>query len=444
VCGGAHGVWNWKTRTEDDESITLQDFEEIRVSGRRVVLMFDSDARSNANVRLALSRLADMLIARGAQVETILPPDGPNGEKQGIDDFLGGGGIWESLWQQENRLTSVGFDSWDPLNLSTLGEREQVLPDLAGTLAVHYPGKRHVVSGPPESFKTMIEYAALLEALRNGKRVGIVNFEMDDFDARDMFRDLGATDDELASIVFISPERKPTDEDIKRVVGYNLDIVVIDAGAGVYELEETDDNKRVEVEKMARKWITPLWRAGVATVLLDHQAKTRPGAWAIGSERKIGQADVHLRFEAKQKLVRGGEGVIRIHVEKDRPGHIRAKYPHGADIHLRSNPQTHALTYEVEVLDGKGGADDFRPTALMQRVSKYLESHQGDEIQKTKRQICEAVRGKKKWTLRAVDLLVEEGYAGLRKDGRAHRIYHVKPYSQNAEEHGLDALLNLS
>jgi hypothetical protein len=211
------GVWNWKTRTEDDESITLQDFEEIRVSGRRVILMFDSDARSNANVRLALRRLADMLIARGAQVETILPPDGPNGEKQGIDDFLGAGGVWESLWSPENRLMSVGFDSWDPLNLSTLGEREQVLPDLARTLAVHYPGKRHVVSGPPESFKTMIEYAALLEALRNGKRVGIVNFEMDDFDARDMFRDLGATDDELASIVFISPERKPTDEDIKRV-----------------------------------------------------------------------------------------------------------------------------------------------------------------------------------------------------------------------------------
>jgi hypothetical protein len=148
--------------------------------------------------------------------------------------------------------------------------------------------------------------------------------------------------------------------------------------------------------------------------------------------------------EAKQKLVRGGEGVIRIHIEKDRPGHIRAKYPHGADVHLRSDPQTHALTYEVEVLDGKGGDDDFRPTALMQRVSKYLESHQGDEIQKTKNQIYEAVRGKKKYTLRAVDLLVEEGYAGLRKEGRAHRIYHVKPYSQGAEEHGLDALLNLS
>jgi putative DNA primase/helicase len=85
------GVWNWKTRTEDDESITLEDFEEIRLSGRRVVLMFDSDARSNANVRLALQRLADMLTARGAQVETILPPDGPGGTKQGIDDFLGAG-----------------------------------------------------------------------------------------------------------------------------------------------------------------------------------------------------------------------------------------------------------------------------------------------------------------------------------------------------------------
>ena len=43
--------------------------------------------------------------------------------------------------------------------------------------------------------------------------------------------------------------------------------------------------------------ITPLWKAGVSTVVLDHEPKSG-GRTIIGSERKAGQADVHLRFRA--------------------------------------------------------------------------------------------------------------------------------------------------
>ncbi len=93
------GVWNWVTKMSDGRrGVPLQDFESISLYDRRVILMFDSDARSNANVRLALGRLDDMLTSRGAKVEVVLPPAGPNGEKQGIDDYLAAGGDFEALW----------------------------------------------------------------------------------------------------------------------------------------------------------------------------------------------------------------------------------------------------------------------------------------------------------------------------------------------------------
>lgn len=422
------GVWNWLS-----DGKPLGDFEALG-RGFDAILMFDSDARSNSNVRLGLERLGTFLRSRGAKVRVALPPDGPDGSKQGVDDYLAAGGDFNVLFGLPENLGGADdelFDTWQPVNLSMLGERSPTLPDLAPHLPIFYPGKRHVVSGLPESLKTMLVYAGLLSALRNGKRVGVLNFEMDEFDARDMFRDLGASDEELGAVVFISPERKPKTEDIASVVDRRLDIVAIDAGAGMYELEDADDNKRGEVEKAAKKWIRPLWKASTATVLLDHQAKSRSGGWAIGSERKIGQTDVHLRLDAKVKLVRGGKGTIRFYIEKDRPGYIRREMPDGFEVHVQSHPETNALAFATKALDHHD-SDDFRPTGLMEKVSKYVQQHED----KTKNEVCVGCGGKKEYVLKAIDVLKDEGYIDVVPEGKKHIVVHLKPYREMDEVFG--------
>jgi hypothetical protein len=426
------GVWNWRSKDGP-----LGDFENVVLRGRDVSLIFDSDARTNPNVRLALERFAEFLRSRGAaSVRLVLPPAGPHGEKQGVDDFLARGGTMEALYTMpENtpREADELFDSWEPVNLAELGQRDPTLPDMAGdTLPICYPGKRHVYSGPPESLKTMLAYAALLHAVRNGKRAGVLNFEMDAHDARDMFRDLGATDDELAQIVYRSPERGPTRDDIARLVDERLDAVLIDAGAGMYAIDGVDDNQRGQVEETARKWTTPLWKAGIATITLDHEPKSG-STWAIGSERKVGQADVHLRFEAAVTLTRGGKGVVNISVEKDRPGYIRRTAPHGLEVYIESQPLTNTLTYKVTAHDATT-KKKFRPTGLMEKASRIIEEEGG----RSKNAVAKEVGGKKEYALAAIDRLVDEGFvlAVEAEQGKAHGLHHVKPFTEHDDKFG--------
>lgn len=428
------GVWNWRGTNEHDTTGPLGDFESIALKDRSVVLLFDSDARTNPNVRLALDRLAEFLRSRGAQVRLVLPPAGPYGEKQGVDDYLAAGGTVAELFAMpDNALRVDGeiFDSWDPVNLTGLGERDPLLPNLAPDLPILYPGKRHVFSGPPESLKTMISYLALLLAVRNGKRVGVLNFEMDEFDARDMFRDLGASDLEIAQIVYRSPERGPKPADTEALIDERLDVVLIDAGAGMYDIEGADDNQRIQVEAAARKWITPLWKAGVSTVVLDHEPKNG-GRTVIGSERKAGQADVHLRFDSKLTLTRGGKGVVKITVEKDRSGYIRRTSPSGMEIHIESEMFGHALTYAVR--SQAAGDEPFRPTGLMERVSHEVEREGG----RSKTKVLDSIDSKRDHVLSAIECLVKEGYIALEEKGQSHLLHHVKPYTEHDDVFGTD------
>lgn len=83
---GITGVWNWQKGHE-----LIPDWEPILPSleGRRGFVVFDSDAVTNPNVRLAEDDLAiNFLEHRGADAYVIRLPSGPNGEKQGVDDYL--------------------------------------------------------------------------------------------------------------------------------------------------------------------------------------------------------------------------------------------------------------------------------------------------------------------------------------------------------------------
>jgi hypothetical protein len=213
--------------------------------------------------------------------------------------------------------------NWEPINLVTVEQRPSVRPTL-GSLRFIYPGRRHVFSGPPESLKTLVAQIETLEVIRAGGRVVLVDLETGPWDTRDRLRDLGATDDELAAVLYIEPDTPPTEETIAVLVALAPDLVVIDAAAGAYDLAGLDDNKRADVERFASLYVRGFWKAGIATILLDHVVKSTEsrGRYAIGSERKLGGCDVHLGFETVKPLHRGSTGLVRVTVHKDRFGHL--------------------------------------------------------------------------------------------------------------------------
>jgi hypothetical protein len=90
-----NGTYGWRTN-----GAPLTDFKDVTLCGkksdkvirrRRVVIAFDSDTATNPKVATARHELTDYLTRRGAKVEHIDVPEGPGGEKRGVDDSLANG-----------------------------------------------------------------------------------------------------------------------------------------------------------------------------------------------------------------------------------------------------------------------------------------------------------------------------------------------------------------
>jgi len=83
-------VYGWEGDIEAWDAIPLRD--------RSVHVAFDSDLRVNKHVRRAAEKLASFLKQRGAKVEFLLFPEGDDGSKVGLDDYLVKGTTVEELF----------------------------------------------------------------------------------------------------------------------------------------------------------------------------------------------------------------------------------------------------------------------------------------------------------------------------------------------------------
>ncbi len=195
--------------------------------------------------------------------------------------------------------------------------------------------------------------------------------------------------------------------------------MIIDAAAGAYDLQELDDNKRQDVERFTSIYVRDFWRAEIATIVLDHVIKNKEGrgSYAIGSERKVGGADVHLGFEAIVPIKRGSSGIYKITTHKDRGGWLeRGRL---ADLHLKSDPATHRISWSLEQAEHVPDGEAWRPTHLMEAVSVYLEACPEAVSRKT---IEENVTGKRDYIRKAIDSLVSDGAANETIGARGARL----------------------
>lgn len=96
VCLGLPGVWGWRTRSAGYTGARggpIPDLDTIAWAGRTVEIVFDSDLAENEHVQDAELVFALELQGRGATVVRVPMPPGPDGAKQGLDDFLVAHGV---------------------------------------------------------------------------------------------------------------------------------------------------------------------------------------------------------------------------------------------------------------------------------------------------------------------------------------------------------------
>lgn len=88
LCIGLSGVSCWSEKS-GRRRVLHRDFAHVALKGRRVFVVFDSDASINMlGVRREERALLEALIAAGADARVVRLPDAQGGAKQGLDDFL--------------------------------------------------------------------------------------------------------------------------------------------------------------------------------------------------------------------------------------------------------------------------------------------------------------------------------------------------------------------
>jgi hypothetical protein len=147
------------------------------------------------------------------------------------------------------------------------------------------------------------------------------------------------------------------------------------------------------------------------------------GKYAYGSERKATGAIVHIGFRLLEPFARGSTGRSLLTTHKDRPGYLPR--PTIGRFVLVSDGEH--VTYELEADLSRAG-DKFRPTVLMERVSRRLEGHPESVSQNW---IEKNVEGKVGGLRAAVEVLVDEGYLSKEETPKGWKLTSARPYRED-------------
>ena len=328
---------------------------------------------------------------------------------------------------------------WKPQDLGPALRGEVVLPPptmLKRTDGVPliYPAKTHSIAAEPGAGKSTLIGELCRREIEAGNRVLIVDFETGPVEIGAKLRDLGTDPDRGArQTIYLNPEGPLTDpvwERLKR----DLDGVTvgwIDGVTEAMEIHNLEVGSNNDVASWQRLLPKRLKRLGIASVEIDHLPKdTTRKTTALGGQHKKAGTDVTYYLECAETFGRGKSGSSRLLVGKDRFGHvtryeIEPKRQVGVVRYEAGNDGS--LTVTIEPPDEKTGP--FRPTYLMEQVSRAVEAHPAA----TKNTIRQLVNGKHDAKDLALTLLVDEGFVRVERDGQAHRHTSVRPFREDPD-----------
>ena len=335
--------------------------------------------------------------------------------------------------------------TWTPLDLTDTvagiasGEIIGPVPALltrTDGLPLIYPGEVHSIAGEPEAGKGWIMLAETARLLTAAQGVLYLDFEDGPVSVIARLLALGV---EPAAIVqhfrYVRPEAAPTDAEIRQLADLGCALVIIDGLSEAYSLLGLDYGSNIDVPEFLRRLARPLTANGAAVVQIDHvpKDKTNRGRYAIGGQHKLAGVAVAYGIEVIDRPSRTTTGRVKLVLAKDRHGHVPGG--HGATVALVTiTPAAEAgahLTVTIDPPDGQDEHGEFRPTRLMDKVSRYVEDNPGASL----RSIREGVTGKDTAKDLALDLLVSEGWITLEITPRAKRHTSARAYRETDDPH---------
>lgn len=204
-----------------------------------------------------------------------------------------------------------------------------------------------------------------------------------------------------------------------------------------------DLGSNTDATRFSQVLLKPLARTGAAVVTVDHVGKDKEnrGKGGIGAQAKRAMVTgCALAVDVLAPFGRGQTGKLKLTVDKDRPGHVRgfAENSKNAGIAVLESGSNGSVRVRIDVPGGTLSAPSgpFRPTAMMEKISRLLSTTDGDLSGKA---IEDGVEGRAVTIRAALDRLVEEGYVS-RHSGPRNAVLHryEKTYREMGELVGAD------
>jgi hypothetical protein len=325
------------------------------------------------------------------------------------------------------------------------GDEPDITPEVlrrTDDAALFYPGRVNGLIGESESGKTWVALLAVAQALADGRPVLYLDFEDSAAGIIGRLKALGVTDEQLARFAYVDPDEglgQDQQIDLTEVLAeHQPDLVVTDGFNAAMTLLGLNLESNTDATRFAQKLLKPLSATGATVVYIDHVPKNKDNQskGGIGAQAKRAMTTgCALRVEVTQEFGRGMTGRLRLVVDKDRPGLVRA-VSGGAknagtavlESHSDGRVEMRIDAPDLRPADERG---PFRPTALMQRVSLFLLTVQGEGVSGAA--IEREVHGNAKAVRQAVEMLVQEGYVS-RRVGPRNAVLHrsVRPFLDNS------------
>jgi hypothetical protein len=308
-------------------------------------------------------------------------------------------------------------------------EREW-LPASTGILL---PGKRHLLSAPAKSGKSLAMLAHAVQMVVAGATVAILDREngADEYSKR--LRDIVTSrDDEAATWEALDARRMryfeyPTlplsdGPALADLLGDRSLVIFDSSRMFLTSLGLGEDHSDDYAEFMAGL-IDPLAAAGVATMILDNEGHQRAGARGTSAKNDLNEVIFTLKATSKPSPKRRGR--LLLTCKDSRFGQS------GDSWELELGGGTFGA-WEPTAADGAAASprsrarQAIRPTGQMQRISRWVEDHPGIP----KSGVHAAISGRREIKDLALNLLVEGRYVATDPHGRGIALRSLRPYRE--------------
>jgi AAA domain len=302
-------------------------------------------------------------------------------------------------------------------------------------LGLIYAAKVNVIHSEPSLGKTWVLLHAAVEVLDAGGTVVVLDWEDSAATTANRLAALGVdpkTIGDPTRVRYFNPAGPladlEVDELVEAVRTIGATVLTIDAMSSALVVDGADENSNSDVTGWHNRICRPVTATGAAVIIADHVIKNpaERSRGARGAGAKLAVIDgAAYELKAEKPFARNRPGTARLVIAKDRPGQVGPINTTAATVHFTPGDDGR-LTIELRVPESSiDDAGNFRPTVLMERMSRALEAR-GEPA--TREEALGMCTGKNDAVRTALRRLIDEGYVEVSRAGRARLHRSIRPF----------------